>query len=140
MALPQSPAFLRTIPNHAVDLLSLAAELHHPILFRECMVHIVGDWHHPKIGQIKDPGLRELAQITHDRVSRLIAVANNEMLVFLSGNNLDHGHKIAQLCVSSRHTRLDKTTRRLVEEFLLPKFYRGYANPNHIDPPRKQVA
>ena len=56
-------SFSASIPLKAEEILPLAAELHHAVLFRECVVHIVGRWPDMKLNKIKDARLLKLIQM-----------------------------------------------------------------------------
>jgi hypothetical protein len=61
--------FSREIRCHSVSLFPVAVKLRNTLLFRECLIWIVGPWRNPKFKQLLDPKLRQIARCVHGEIS-----------------------------------------------------------------------
>jgi hypothetical protein len=70
--------------NHPAEILKLAVELRHPVLYRECFIQCMVPWDNPRCLQITDKSIRTIAESFHQRVTRLITQAQRELLKTLA--------------------------------------------------------
>jgi len=121
-----SSVFIKEIPGKSVDLLPLAAQLHHAVLFRECMIQVVGCCTTCRFGAIEDDKLRKLAEAISNTLSTKIAGAHLGILIQVGRSQ---GHKIAnmQSCISF-NTKVIEIAREvfglLRSDGTLPEYFR----------------
>jgi hypothetical protein len=86
-ALWNSEAFIRGIPASASRLLIVSQKLRHPVLFRECFVHVVGRWKGPDDTVLKDhPDLCHLITASQLNVSKLAIAADHAIILNCAKN------------------------------------------------------
>jgi hypothetical protein len=67
-ALFHSPKFRSTIGDFSTKLLGLATKLRHEVLFRECLIHVLGPWKKPRYKAISNPNLYNIAQAAYNKM------------------------------------------------------------------------
>lgn len=67
-ALFHSPKFRSNIGHFSTKLLGLAIKLRHEVLFRECLVHVLGPWKKPRYKAIFNPNLYNIAQAAYNKM------------------------------------------------------------------------
>jgi hypothetical protein len=84
-ALWNSPGFTGSILQNAASLLIVSQKLRHPVLFRECFVHMVSRWQGPEWpdgNALKDhPDLCYLITASQLNVSKLVIAADHAIML-----------------------------------------------------------
>jgi hypothetical protein len=81
-ALWNSPGFTGSILQNASSLLIVSQKLRHPVLFRECFVHVVSRWQGPDGNVLKDhPDLCYLITASQLNVSKLVIAADHAIML-----------------------------------------------------------
>ena len=98
-ALWNSPGFIVGIPATAASLLIVSQKLRHPILFRECFVHVVSRWKGPDGTVLKDhPDLCHLITASQLNVSKLVIAADHTIILNCTKNHTNNmADKIFQI-------------------------------------------
>jgi hypothetical protein len=74
-ALWESEVFVNEIPNDAEIILPLACKLRHPIIFRECIIHIVGSMAGDKLAMFNNPKLDRMIAMHYGKLNEKISNA-----------------------------------------------------------------
>lgn len=94
-ALWSSPSFIEQIPYQAKKILGLALKLRHPVLFRECFIHIVGSNDCDNCEDIVYPGAVEILLLkARNKLLGTLLSVNKETIQWLRmkpDNQLPYG-------------------------------------------------
>jgi hypothetical protein len=97
-ALWNSPGFIVGIPASAASLLIVSQKLRHPVLFRECFVHVVSRWKGSDDTVLKDhPDLCHLIAASQLNVSKLVIAADHAIMLNCAKNQTKLADRIFQL-------------------------------------------
>jgi len=122
-----SSRFIKEIPVKAVELLPLAAQLHHAILFRECMIHIVGRWSDPRVESIRDVKLRKLAEAARNTISSKIVLAHSRLMLEVGETQVNSYLPVTKTCspFNVMYSNIAADVYKINKQsFSLPIFYR----------------
>lgn len=122
-ALMASPSMTSCIPANAVLLLPLAQKLRHAVLYKECMIHIVGRWTITLISLITDTKLKKAAELARNSLSTMIAAAHVELVTRIRTNENASSQKRGDLRIAPDLGDFLKT-----RSSALPAMYRYFLN------------
>ncbi|TVY46256.1 hypothetical protein LOCC1_G004347 [Lachnellula occidentalis] len=75
---------IKSIPTDCVALIQAAYKLRNKLLFRECFIHVMGPWTHPRSELLQEKKLRDLAAATYAKITAQIAAIQYQCLIMTS--------------------------------------------------------
>lgn len=84
-----SSNFCTEIRENCIDLFVTAAKLRNPLLFRECLIWVVGTHNIPEFHHLEDKHLQLIATSVHGETSAMIMFVLQKILVQLSDDRND---------------------------------------------------
>jgi hypothetical protein len=87
-AFGRSFCFCSEIRGFEIELLGAAVKLRNDALYKECMVLLMGPWKSPKLGDIEDKELKQLASLAHHKICKDVLQVRTEILQALHVESL----------------------------------------------------
>ncbi|TVY39026.1 hypothetical protein LSUB1_G004583, partial [Lachnellula subtilissima] len=127
-----NPELAMSIPTHCVILLEAAYKLRNNVLFRECFIHVMGPWTHPRFKLLQEKKLRDLAAVTHANTTAQITATQHQFLIMtstrlpLSRNKRHSGHQFGKAILAPLVDIQDMVV--VDKELIVPAYYRKLHN------------
>jgi hypothetical protein len=101
--------FLSSIPENRVALLEASFKLRNKVLFKECYVHVQSPWNKPRLVNLKEKKLRDLATEGRHKLTPQILDMHVELatLTINSGDRDKSGTKLGSEMMSAVYSRND---------------------------------
>jgi hypothetical protein len=126
-----SPGLTGPLQRDCCELLPVAQKLQNKILFKECLIHVVGPWSSPRSRNLKDPVLIQIAQRAREDILMKIGEFQTNLLDQMAGgdsrNMSTYGSHLLLPAVRAKDFRTKKVR--------LPEYYRAIYNAalnNHL--------
>jgi hypothetical protein len=127
-SLLSSPGLTSSLPRDCCELLTVATKLKNKLLFKECLIHVVGPWSSPRSQSLEDPLLIQIAQATREEILLKIGEFQIELLNVMASLTPQTMNLYASRTFNPASNAKDNDTKKVI----LPQYYRAIYNASTI--------